>query len=295
MKLKQSTKLNPEAHLIYALRLCTKLLSKHPDLRLSNRVINVLNEIDNLCKDNRQCGLAYRKRKQKDPAYRPTKPIKRVRMAPTAQRVDLDASRDPANFPNNTSRDKTYPETFPRTSGGTSDGPATSRDAISHATSGATIDPSRTSPETFGHPSINSHPASHGAIGHPQEPASEPSCDVIIQSHATSLEALNSSREDNCETSREQAAIFHAVSQESMVAPQEYARVTSFDSLTRSLEPSHDASTDDENTSCAHSITVAMAIDTIHRFSQELYEPPPAYLCRDSTIGSGGPSDSMVR
>ncbi|KAL2836332.1 hypothetical protein BJX68DRAFT_37115 [Aspergillus pseudodeflectus] len=273
MKLNKSTKLNPEAHLIYALRLCTKLLAKHPDLRLSNRVINILNEIDNLCNDNRQGGLANRKRKQKDPAYRPTKSFKRVRMAPAAQRVELDASRDPTNFCNNTSGDRTCPETFPQTSGGTSDCPATSREDTSHATD-ATIGPSRTSPETFGHPSTNNHPASHGAFSHPQEPASEPSCDVIIQSQATSLEASNPSREDNCETSREQAAVFHAVSRESMVAPQESARETSFNSLTRSRESSHDASTDDENTSCAHPITVAMAIDIIHQFSQELYETP---------------------
>lgn len=275
MKLNKSTKLNPEAHLIYALRLCTKLLAKHPDLRLSNRVINIINEIDGLCKDNRQRGLANRKRKQKDPAYRPTKPFKRVRMAPAAQRFDLDASRGPAKFCNNTSRDKTCPETFPRTSGdSTSDGPITSCDATTYGTSGATIDPARTSPETFGHPSITSHLASHGAISQLQETASEPSCDVTIQSHATSLEASNSSRRDGCETSREQAAILHAVSRESMVAPQEPASETSFDSLTHSLEPSRDASTDDENTSCAHPITVAMAIDIIHQFSQKLYEPP---------------------
>jgi hypothetical protein len=266
MKLNKSTKLNPEAHLIYALRLCTKLLVKHPDLRLSNRVIDVLNEIDNLCRDNRQRGLANRKRKQKDPAYRPTKPFKRIRMATAAQRVDLDASHDQANFCSNASRDRAFPETFPRTSRVSPDNPATSRDA----TSDATIDPSRTSPETFGHQSTTSHPASHGVISYPQETANESSCGETIQPHATSLDASNSSREDGCETSREQAAILHAVSRESMVAPQEPASETSFDSLTRSLEPSHDASTDDENTSCAHPITVAMAIDIIHQFSQEL-------------------------
>jgi hypothetical protein len=52
MKLNKSIKLNLEAHLIYALRLCTKLLAKYLDLRLSNRVVNILNEIDNLCNDN---------------------------------------------------------------------------------------------------------------------------------------------------------------------------------------------------------------------------------------------------
>jgi hypothetical protein len=35
MKLIKSIKLNPEALLIYALRLCTKLLAKDLDLRLS--------------------------------------------------------------------------------------------------------------------------------------------------------------------------------------------------------------------------------------------------------------------
>ncbi|KAL2847248.1 hypothetical protein BJY01DRAFT_212767 [Aspergillus pseudoustus] len=194
------------------------------------------------------------------------KPFKRIRMAPAAQRVDLDASHDQANFCSNASRDRA----FPRTSRVSPDNPATSRDA----TSDATIDPSRTSPETFGHQSTTSHPASHGAISHPQETANESSCGVTIQPHATSLDASNSSREDGCETSREQAAILHAVSRESMVAPKEPASETSFDSLTRSLEPSHDASTDDENTSCAHPITAAMAIDIIHQFSQELYEPP---------------------
>ncbi|PIG69510.1 hypothetical protein AARAC_011498 [Aspergillus arachidicola] len=172
-------------------------------------------------------------------------------MAPAAQRVDLDVSRDSTNFCNNTSGDRTCPET--------SDDLATSRDATSHASSGPTIDPSRTSPETFGHPTTSSHRASHGAITHSQELTSEPSCDLIIQSHATS---------------REQAVVFDAVSREPMVTPHEPAHQTSSDSLTRSLEPSHNASANDENTSCAHPITVAIAIDIIYQFSQELYEPP---------------------
>ncbi|GMG35157.1 unnamed protein product [Aspergillus oryzae] len=258
MKLNKSTKLNPEAHLIYTLRLCTKILAKHPDLRLSNRVISILNEIDNLCKDNRQRRLANRKRKQKDTAYRPTKSFKRARMAPATQSVDLDMSRDPTTFRTNTSGDRTCPEAFPQTSG-TSDDPATSRDATSHTSFGPTIDTSRNSPETFGRPTTNSHRASHGVISRPQEPTSEPSCNLISQSHATS---------------REQAAVFDAVSREPMVTPQEPARETSSDSLTRSLDPSHNASADGENTSCAHPITVAIAIDIIHQFSQELCETP---------------------
>ncbi|PYI18987.1 hypothetical protein BO99DRAFT_403024 [Aspergillus violaceofuscus CBS 115571] len=180
-----------------------------------------------------------------------------MRMATTAQHVHLDASHDQANLCSNASR-------------GTPNRPATTYDA----TSNATTDPSRASPKLFGYLSTTSHPASHGAISHLQETAGEPLCDVTIQSQATSLEAINTFWENGCETSRQQAANLYAVSLEPMAVPQEPASKTPFNSLARSLEPSHNASKDDENTSCAYPITVAMAIDIVHQFSQELYEPP---------------------
>jgi hypothetical protein len=48
MKLSKSGEAQSRDSFDYALRLCTKLPAKHPDMRLSNKVIN---EIDNLSKD----------------------------------------------------------------------------------------------------------------------------------------------------------------------------------------------------------------------------------------------------